>query len=72
MDRGDPSVPPWRIDNDIRVLDERRVGRFGKQSRLLANAKHSDGELKFREYDFHFRFGTAAHGGAQGLPLYRK
>jgi enterochelin esterase family protein len=21
--------------------------------------------LKFREYDFHFRFGTAAHGGAQ-------
>lgn len=22
--------------------------------------------LKFREYDFHFRFGTAVHGGAQG------
>jgi enterochelin esterase family protein len=21
--------------------------------------------LKFREYDFHFRFGTAAHGGSQ-------
>jgi enterochelin esterase-like enzyme len=43
---------------------ENNHGSWPMQNIQMANS------LKFREYDFHFRFGTAAHGGAQsGLDL---
>jgi enterochelin esterase family protein len=39
-------------------------GSWPMQNIQIANS------LKLKEYDFHFRFGTAAHGGAQaGLDL---
>jgi enterochelin esterase family protein len=38
---------------------ENNHGSWPMQNIQMANS------LKFREYDFHFRFGTAAHGGAQ-------
>jgi enterochelin esterase family protein len=38
---------------------ENTHGSWPMQNIQMANS------LKFREYDFHFRFGTAAHGGAQ-------
>lgn len=38
---------------------ENNFGSWPMQNIQMANS------LKFREYDFHFRFGTAAHGGAQ-------
>lgn len=39
---------------------ENNHGSWPMQNIQMANS------LKFRQYDFHFRFGTAAHGGAQG------
>ncbi len=43
---------------------ENEHGSWPMQNIEMANS------LKLREYDFHFRFGTAAHGGAQaGLDL---
>jgi enterochelin esterase family protein len=39
---------------------ENNHGSWPMQNIQMANS------LKFMEYDFHFRFGTAAHGGAQG------
>jgi enterochelin esterase-like enzyme len=39
---------------------ENNHGSWPMQNIQMANS------LKFTEYDFHFRFGTAAHGGAQG------
>jgi enterochelin esterase family protein len=43
---------------------ENQFGSWPMQNIQMANS------LKLREYDFHFRFGTAAHGGAQaGLDL---
>lgn len=39
---------------------ENEHGSWPMQNIQMANS------LKFRQYDFHFRFGTAAHGGAQG------
>lgn len=43
---------------------ENNHGSWPMQNIQMANS------LKLREYDFHFRFGTAAHGGAQaGLDL---
>jgi enterochelin esterase family protein len=38
---------------------ENNFGSWPMQAIQMANS------LKLREYDFHFRFGTAAHGGAQ-------
>jgi len=38
---------------------ENNHGSWPMQNIQMANS------LKFKEYDFHFRFGTAAHGGAQ-------
>jgi enterochelin esterase-like enzyme len=38
---------------------ENSHGSWPMQNIQMANS------LKFREYDFHFRFGTAAHGGSQ-------
>jgi enterochelin esterase family protein len=38
---------------------ENNHGSWPMQNIQMANS------LKFREYDFHFRFGTAAHGGAE-------
>jgi enterochelin esterase-like enzyme len=38
---------------------ENQFGSWPMQNIQMANS------LKLREYDFHFRFGTAAHGGAQ-------
>jgi enterochelin esterase-like enzyme len=38
---------------------ENNFGSWPMQNIQMANS------LKFRDYDFHFRFGTAAHGGAQ-------
>jgi enterochelin esterase family protein len=38
---------------------ENEHGSWPMQNIQMANS------LKYREYDFHFRFGTAAHGGAQ-------
>jgi enterochelin esterase family protein len=38
---------------------ENNFGSWPMQNIQMANS------LKFKEYDFHFRFGTAAHGGAQ-------
>jgi len=38
---------------------ENQFGSWPMQNIEMANS------LKLREYDFHFRFGTAAHGGAQ-------
>jgi enterochelin esterase family protein len=38
---------------------ENNHGSWPMQNIQMANS------LKLREYDFHFRFGTAAHGGAQ-------
>ena len=38
---------------------ENNFGSWPMQNIQMANS------LKLREYDFHFRFGTAAHGGAQ-------
>ncbi len=39
---------------------ENTHGSWPMQNIQMANS------LKLRDYDFHFRFGTAAHGGAQG------
>jgi enterochelin esterase-like enzyme len=39
---------------------ENNHGSWPMQNIQMANS------LKFMEYDFHFRFGTAAHGGSQG------
>ena len=38
---------------------ENNHGSWPMQNIQMANS------LKLRDYDFHFRFGTAAHGGAQ-------
>jgi len=64
MVRKDPkkNIRIWMSDgmDDL----ENNHGSWPMQNIQMANS------LKFRDYDFHFRFGTAAHGGAQaGLDL---
>ncbi len=64
MVRKDPkrNIRMWMSDGADDL--ENNHGSWPMQNIQMANS------LKFREYDFHFRFGTAAHGGAQaGLDL---
>jgi enterochelin esterase-like enzyme len=56
------NIRVWMSDGQDDL--ENNFGSWPMQNIQMANS------LKFREYDFHFRFGTAAHGGAQaGLDL---
>jgi enterochelin esterase family protein len=48
----------WMSDGNDDL--ENNHGSWPMQNIQMANS------LKFRDYDFHFRFGTAAHGGSQG------
>jgi hypothetical protein len=59
MVRKDPkrNIRMWLSDGADDL--ENNHGSWPMQAIQMANS------LKFREYDFHFRFGTAAHGGAQ-------
>jgi enterochelin esterase family protein len=59
MVRKDPkrNIRIWMSDGQDDL--ENNNGSWPMQNIQMANS------LKFREYDFHFRFGTAAHGGAQ-------
>ncbi len=59
MVRKDPkrNVRVWMSDGADDL--ENTHGSWPMQNIEMANS------LKLREYDFHFRFGTAAHGGAQ-------
>ena len=59
MVRKDPkrNIRMWMSDGADDL--ENNHGSWPMQNIQMANS------LKFREYDFHFRFGTAAHGGAQ-------
>jgi enterochelin esterase family protein len=59
MVRKDPkrNIRVWMSDGADDL--ENNHGSWPMQNIQMANS------LKFREYDFHFRFGTAAHGGAQ-------
>jgi enterochelin esterase family protein len=59
MVRRDPkrNIRMWMSDGHDDL--ENNFGSWPMQNIQMANS------LKFREYDFHFRFGTAAHGGAQ-------
>ena len=59
MVRKDPkrNIRMWMSDGTDDL--ENNHGSWPMQNIQMANS------LKFREYDFHFRFGTAAHGGAQ-------
>jgi enterochelin esterase-like enzyme len=59
MVRKDPkrNIRVWMSDGSDDL--ENNHGSWAMQNIQMANS------LKFREYDFHFRFGTAAHGGAQ-------
>jgi enterochelin esterase family protein len=59
MVRKDPkrNIRMWMSDGQDDL--ENNHGSWPMQNIEMANS------LKFREYDFHFRFGTAAHGGAQ-------
>jgi hypothetical protein len=71
----DSNVYPFKVRKEpkrnIRVWMSDRAddlendhGSWPMQNIQMANS------LKLKEYDFHFRFGTAAHGGAQaGLDL---
>ena len=64
MVRKDPkrNLRMWMSDGADDL--ENNHGSWPMQNIQMANS------LKFRGYDFHFRFGTAAHGGAQaGLDL---
>lgn len=64
MVRKDPkrNIRIWMSDGADDL--ENNHGSWPMQNIQMANS------LKSREYDFHFRFGTAAHGGAQaGLDL---
>ena len=51
------NIRMWMSDGSDDL--ENNFGSWPMQNIQMANS------LKFREYDFHFRFGTAAHGGAQ-------
>ena len=51
------NIRVWASDGSDDL--ENNHGSWPMQAIQMANS------LKFREYDFHFRFGTAAHGGAQ-------
>lgn len=51
------NIRVWMSDGADDLENEH--GSWPMQNIEMANS------LKFREYDFHFRFGTAAHGGAQ-------
>jgi enterochelin esterase family protein len=51
------NIRVWMSDGQDDL--ENNHGSWPMQNIQMANS------LKFREYDFHFRFGTAAHGGAQ-------
>ena len=59
MVRKDPkrNIRVWMSDGADDL--ENNQGSWPMQAIQMANS------LKFRAYDFHFRFGTAAHGGAQ-------
>ena len=59
MVRKDPkrNIRMWMSDGADDL--ENNHGSWPMQAIQMANS------LKFRGYDFHFRFGTAAHGGAQ-------
>ena len=59
MVRKDPkrNIRVWMSDGSDDL--ENNHGSWPMQNIQMANS------LKLREYDFHFRFGTAAHGGAQ-------
>jgi enterochelin esterase family protein len=59
MVRKDPkrNIRMWMSDGADDL--ENNQGSWPMQAIQMANS------LKFREYDFHLRFGTAAHGGAQ-------
>lgn len=59
MVRKDPkrNIRVWMSDGADDL--ENNHGSWPMQNIQMANS------LKLREYDFHFRFGTAAHGGAQ-------
>jgi hypothetical protein len=59
MVRKDPkrNIRVWMSDGSDDL--ENNHGSWPMQAIQMANS------LKLREYDFHFRFGTAAHGGAQ-------
>jgi enterochelin esterase family protein len=59
MVRKDPkrNIRIWMSDGQDDL--ENNNGSWPMQNIQMANS------LKFRAYDFHFRFGTAAHGGAQ-------
>jgi enterochelin esterase family protein len=52
------NIRVWMSDGSDDL--ENNHGSWPMQNIQMANS------LKFREYDFHFRFGSAAHGGAQG------
>lgn len=52
------NIRVWMSDGSDDL--ENNHGSWPMQNIQMANS------LKFRDYDFHFRFGTAAHGGAQG------
>jgi enterochelin esterase family protein len=51
------NIRVWMSDGNDDL--ENNHGSWPMQNIQMANS------LKFMEYDFHFRFGTAAHGGAQ-------
>jgi enterochelin esterase family protein len=51
------NIRVWMSDGSDDL--ENNHGSWPMQNIQMANS------LKFRDYDFHFRFGTAAHGGAQ-------
>jgi enterochelin esterase family protein len=51
------NIRVWMSDGSDDLENEH--GSWPMQNIQMANS------LKLREYDFHFRFGTAAHGGAQ-------
>jgi enterochelin esterase family protein len=51
------NIRVWMSDGSDDL--ENNHGSWPMQNIQMANS------LKFREYDFHFRFGAAAHGGAQ-------
>ena len=51
------NIRVWMSDGSDDL--ENNHGSWPMQNIQMANS------LKFKEYDFHFRFGTAAHGGAQ-------
>ncbi len=52
------NIRVWMSDGSDDL--ENTHGSWPMQNIQMANS------LKLRDYDFHFRFGTAAHGGAQG------